>query len=466
MTDNINYKSIFNKYDNYYEKKLSSPLINHSQIQQIINEIRNKNLFNVELVGKSVEGKEIYSISFGSGNTKILAWSQMHGDEPTATAALFELINFFSLDDEYKSFKKYILQNLNIHIIPMLNPDGAEKFQRENAFNIDINRDALRLQANESKILWELANKLKPQFCFNLHDQNSYYTVGRSSNTAAISLLAPPNDFEKSISETREKSMQVIVRIKEVLNEFIPNNIARYDDDFEPRAFGDNFTKNGISSILIESGFLKNDVDKLKIRKLNFIALLAAFDSIAKKDYSSKDIQKYFDIPENNTLLFDLLLRNLNIYYNDKSFVIDVGINREKKYDNNSCSFYYIGKIKEVGDLSIFYGIEEYDLSNYIVEPAKIYDGKNHGLDNLLLQTLYKDGYGYIKSNFHHYKKEYLFSPINLLYNEQYIPKIAAEEYANLLIRKENHIDYVVINGFFQTLNDSKIRILNGIVIH
>ena len=34
-------------------------------------------------------------------------------------------------------------------MVPMLNPDGAERFQRRNAQGIDINRDALLLQSPE-----------------------------------------------------------------------------------------------------------------------------------------------------------------------------------------------------------------------------------------------------------------------------------------------------------------------------
>ena len=62
----------------------------------------------------------------------------MHGDEPTATAALLDIFNFLSANDSFDSLRKSILQNLEIHFIPMLNPDGAARYQRENAFNIDL----------------------------------------------------------------------------------------------------------------------------------------------------------------------------------------------------------------------------------------------------------------------------------------------------------------------------------------
>ena len=370
MNSNELFKLLFNDYDNYRENKLASDFISHAQLKEFITGMQTNNLFKVEKLGESIEGREIFSVVFGEGETKILAWSQMHGDEPTATAALFDLFNFFSANDGYDDLRKNLLRKISFHFIPMLNPDGAEMFTRENAFNVDLNRDALRLQSDESKILWDYAGKLEPEFGFNLHDQNSYYTAGRANNPSAISLLAPPMNHVKSINYIREKSMQVICRINEMLSAFIPQKIARYKDDFEPRAFGDNFTKNDISIILIESGFYKNDAKKDFVRKLNFIALLSAFNSIAEKDYESIDHKKYFDIPENEELLFDLLLKNLSLNYNGRNFKIDIGINREKKLNKETKSFFYKSKIADLGDLSIFYGIEEYDLAGYQVVPV------------------------------------------------------------------------------------------------
>ena len=55
-----------------------------------------------------------------------------------------------------------ILSTLTLHVVPMLNPDGAERFQRRNAQSIDINRDALRLQTPEGRALKALRDRLQP----------------------------------------------------------------------------------------------------------------------------------------------------------------------------------------------------------------------------------------------------------------------------------------------------------------
>ncbi|MEW6194041.1 MAG: M14 family zinc carboxypeptidase [Bacteroidota bacterium] len=462
-------KLLFDKYDNFKNQKIDSNRITHATLVQEIKKISGKDLLKVNSAGQSINGSNIFKISIGKGETKILAWSQMHGDEPTATASIFDLLNFFISNDEFNKFRNDLLDKLELIFIPMLNPDGAKLYSRYNSINIDINRDALRKESPESRILWKLAEEIKPEFGFNLHDQNSYYTAGISDRSAAISLLAPPINYEKTINETRKKSMQVISVIEKTLSRFIPGNIARYDDDFEPRAFGDNLTKYGISSILIESGFIKNDQDKDFIRKLNFISLLSAFHTISDRTFTKVPVDDYFNIPENKSMLFDLLLRNLTSHFNGKEFKIDIGINREKKYDPDKNYFYFKGTIQEVGDLSLNHGIEEYNLTRYQVETTQISDkiiSTQSELNNLDYSKLHRDGFGIIRINNELLGNSYLQYPICAIpYYTNYLQSISKNECPNLIIKKNNVIEYIIINGFIITLDDAKKKIKNGLVI-
>ncbi|HRO28298.1 MAG TPA: hypothetical protein PLD19_12800, partial [Luteimonas sp.] len=40
--------------------------------------------FRTELLGESAEGRPLRHVSWGKGDTRVLLWSQMHGDESTA----------------------------------------------------------------------------------------------------------------------------------------------------------------------------------------------------------------------------------------------------------------------------------------------------------------------------------------------------------------------------------------------
>ena len=83
-----------------------------------------------------------------------------------------------------REITELILKKCTIEIIILLNPDGALKFTRENALNIDLNRDAVAKKAIESKILRKTLKSSSPHFCFNLHDQRSIFNVSGTEKPA------------------------------------------------------------------------------------------------------------------------------------------------------------------------------------------------------------------------------------------------------------------------------------------
>ncbi|MBT8291364.1 MAG: peptidase M14, partial [Muriicola sp.] len=194
-TSNIT-SSLYDSYENYKEVQLDKRRIKHEDIQALISEHQNDSGVTISKVGESIEGRDLNLISIGQGPTNVFLWSQMHGNEPTATQAIFDILNFFKSDD-FTEEKSEILNSLTLHFLPMLNPDGAEVFKRENKLGIDINRDALRLQSPEGQTLKRVRDSLDADFGFNLHDQSTYYNAERTDKPATISYLAPAYNYEK-----------------------------------------------------------------------------------------------------------------------------------------------------------------------------------------------------------------------------------------------------------------------------
>ena len=106
---------LYYDYENFKEKSITHRRFKHTDLLPIIEKL-NKNLFRVRKAGESAEGREIFLISIGSGERKIFLWSQMHGDEPTATMAIFDIFNFFSDDSRFSDFKKKLLENVTIYL--------------------------------------------------------------------------------------------------------------------------------------------------------------------------------------------------------------------------------------------------------------------------------------------------------------------------------------------------------------
>ncbi len=359
---------LYKTYETLKEQKLSHRRIKHIDILPLIKS-RNSGIFEISEIGKSFEGREIFLLKSGTGKTKVMLWSQMHGNESTATQALFDIFNFFENPGDLKDKAELILQNCTLYFIPMLNPDGAERFQRRNAQDIDINRDALRLESPEAKLLMKYRDAFNPDFGFNLHDQDSWYSAGNTKYPATLSFLTPAFDNEKTINESRKKSMQLIAEMNEALQNFIPNQMGRYSDDFMPTAFGDNIQKKGTSTILIESGGIADDPEKQIVRKLNFVAILHAFNSISNDHFKEKIIADYEKIPFNKkNKLFDYIIRNAAIPKNNIKYKADIGIRSKSLHDKD------IFTVEDIGDLSQNDAYSEINMNEAEIIPVNIGD--------------------------------------------------------------------------------------------
>lgn len=467
MPQNYDFEQhLYQSYDRYRENSLTHRRFKHSDIMPLINKLKNKDGFKVKVVGKSVEGRELNLITIGKGKTKVYMWSQMHGDEPTATAALFDIFNFINAP-ENKDFCDVLFEHVTLYFLPMVNPDGAERFKRRNFYDIDLNRDAARLQCPEAIILKSVFDSLKADFGFNLHDQGHRYSVGNSFRTASISFLAPAFNYAKDFDSVRNKAVQLIGNMYNSLSQFIPGHIAKYSDEYEPRAFGDNFQKWGTSTILIESGGWKDDPERQFIRKLNFIVLLSAFKSIAEESYKETSTDVYESIPFNDNYIFDLILRNLTLKSGKQKIKIDVGINLDEYEVPNEKTIYYRSHVEDLGDLSTYYGYNDYDFSGYTIEQASVYDKKAFTLKNLRdydFTDLYSKGFSTVlvkKLPEERYSK----FPINLALKGKIDTTINIGEPANFILKKDNKISYIIINGFLQKIEKNRKFEGNGMII-
>lgn len=361
-------KILHDSHEIYLEKTITKRRFGYQTLVNRIEELKKNKLFEVSVATKSTEGRDIYLIKCGTGKTKVMLWSQMHGDEPTATMALADIFNF--LENKKDSTKREInpildnlreelLKKCTFYFVPMLNPDGAEAWTRYTTLGIDMNRDALALQTPEGQLLKQLIFDLKPDFGFNLHDKNRRYSAGQSGNLATISFLATAYNEAEDVNPTRKRAMQVIVGMNQAVQTYIPNAVGRWVSDFEPRAFGDNIQKWGTTLILIESGGYKNDPEKQYIRKLNFVSLLTGLQMIASKSYKKQSVKEYNQLPINSKAIYDLIIRNVTIKKGEITFKADLAINRNERAVTGKEYFTISSEIEEIGDMSVFFGTDE-----------------------------------------------------------------------------------------------------------
>ena len=353
--------AILANYTSFKAHELKNRFLKHDDVVSLLEKL--PSTFEVEKLGTSFEGKSINVVKWGKGKIKILLWSQMHGDEATGTMALFDLLNFLQQDTE-------LVQHCQLHIIPMLNPDGAERFTRRSAQQIDINRDFLQCLTPEAQILKAYRNKVNPEFCFTLHDQITLWSITGSLKPATLSFLSPAIDHQLSIDPIREKAMLVIADMFETLAPIISGCIGLFNDEYEPRAFGDNFQKLGTSTILIEAGGFKADPEKQEIRKFYFAAMLRGINSIATKSYLQKNTSHYFDIPKNNKQIFHILIHGLVV----DGIKASIGINYDEYPTHDGMGTEKIYSIQDIGDLSFCDAYQTFSSENFSLNGEIIFN--------------------------------------------------------------------------------------------
>jgi len=253
-----------------------------------------------ELVGTSFEGRPLTLYSKGNGPRKVLIWSQMHGNEPTGTLSKLDILSNYS-----SQLAK--LEDVSIHFLPILNPDGALRFTRRNAQELDINRDARDFATPEGKILMQVVEKLKPELCLNLHDQRTCFSAGEGSAPAVFAVLAPSAGKEQPTNEAREKAIQIL---NAALSNLMPNeNISIFTDEFYPTAFGDQLQAQGFCNILLEAGARYHDKERWEARAIMGKCILSILHQFSLN--SSTKSNTYESLPLNKESLEDVIFRNV-----------------------------------------------------------------------------------------------------------------------------------------------------------
>ncbi|MEK6613090.1 MAG: M14 metallopeptidase family protein [Gemmatimonadota bacterium] len=351
---------------NYRVAAISTRRFTHAELWTALDPSLRSRSLAVATFGVSLHERALRAITFGTGPVTVFLWSQMHGDESTATMALADLLSWFGESErERDALRDRIASRLTVVMVPMLNPDGAELFQRESAVGIDVNRDARRLSTPEARALKALRDSIKPAFGFNLHDQNARTLGGPNGQRVGIALLAPAADAENGYGPTRAAARLVAARIRTVLEREIPGRVARYDDAFNPRAFGDLMQQWGTSTVLIESGGLPDDPEKQRLRTVNVIAILTALDAIATGDYRTADPAAYVSLPVNGRSAVDILVTGAALVIpGQPPMRLDIAMNYEDALRKGRA------RVREVGDLEGVVAFDTVNASGLYLHPA------------------------------------------------------------------------------------------------
>lgn len=133
-------------------------------------------LLKVEIIGKSSQGRNIYALEFSSSEfgkdkrkTRVLIFAQQHGNEQSGKDGALLLASKLLLPGN-----KYLLDKLDIVLIPLMNPDGSEANKRRNGNSADLNRNHLILTEPETIALHHFYDKYLFEVTMDVHEYSPF----------------------------------------------------------------------------------------------------------------------------------------------------------------------------------------------------------------------------------------------------------------------------------------------------
>ena len=132
----------YKKIDYDFERKL-----HYSEIEDYLLNMANSEIVNLEIIGKSVDNRNIYGITVGSGKKVLYMDANVHAAEVASTLFLTRFLS--EIINDYEQGNKSIkdaLKDVKIALIPCMNPDGYE------IYNFGI-------ESLKNKDLWWYKNK-------------------------------------------------------------------------------------------------------------------------------------------------------------------------------------------------------------------------------------------------------------------------------------------------------------------
>lgn len=135
---------------------------NSSTVVNLLGPTYDKNYLPVFALSR---GKEITFQRPSNGKPTIMLIGQQHGDEPMSCDVLMGTIKRIA-----QGGMNYLLDKVNIVIIPRVNPDGAAKFTRVARKNVDINDDHQNYYTVEASAVSNMYDLFKPEVFVDLHE--------------------------------------------------------------------------------------------------------------------------------------------------------------------------------------------------------------------------------------------------------------------------------------------------------
>jgi len=157
---------------------------------------------------------------------KVKIWMQggLHGNEPASTESLLYLIHLILEDSDYN----YLLDKIDLAILPMANIDGFLKNNRYAANGLDLNRDHTKIMAPETKASKRAFAEFDPHIALDFHEYRPFRKDFSQLSTFGIS-----NPYDVMFLHTG--NLNVPENIREIIDTLFVKNAKKSLDKLNLR---------------------------------------------------------------------------------------------------------------------------------------------------------------------------------------------------------------------------------------
>jgi hypothetical protein len=150
---------------------------------------------------------------------RVLVIGSQHGDERTGYEVALRLARDLAIGE-----LRPLLEELDVTIVPVMNPVGMRAGTRFNGSGFDPNRDHVSLAAPVNRALWQLHAAIEPHVVLDLHD------MGPSPYEAQVGLPTHPNVDPGLVELARYRLLPWVVRALAMANVRFHEYVAENPD--------------------------------------------------------------------------------------------------------------------------------------------------------------------------------------------------------------------------------------------
>ena len=142
--------------------------VSYAEMSAFLEGVARPGLITVTEEGRSTLGRKLYLVHLNRGGSKatfkVFYYAQQHGDEVAGKDAQLTLIR------DIAEHPERLPEDVDLYLMPMVNPDGAERHERFNGAGADLNRDHLLLAQPETQTLHRVARRIRPHVAVDSHE--------------------------------------------------------------------------------------------------------------------------------------------------------------------------------------------------------------------------------------------------------------------------------------------------------